>query len=131
MKRPALSFLAVAAITSTGHSADATALKAVRALDGYRCMALNLPDSKLMNPSTHVAILSNPRAGSQPMGYASSTVIAADTPPVNGFRKVLRLDGKPGWMPASDLKPWVNPGNNGQGCVPSVMSNGRLGFGIK
>ena len=109
--------------------AHAQGLQAVRALPGYECMALNLSQQQMMTQT--VPILSEPSSSAAKIGIASATVIAADAPPVNGFQKVLRLDGKPGWISTKLLKPWVNPGGNGQKCVPSMMSNGRLGFGFK
>lgn len=108
--------------------AHAQGLQAVRPLPGYECMALNLSPQQMMTET--VPILSEPSSSAAKIGIASATVIAADAPPVNGFQKVLRLDGKPGWISTKLLKPWVNPGGNGQKCVPSAMSNGRLGFGF-
>jgi hypothetical protein len=108
--------------------APAQGLQAVRPLTGYECMALNLSQQEMMTQT--VPILSEPSSSAAKIGIASATVIAADAPPVDGFQKVLRLDGKPGWVSTKFLKPWVNPGGNGQKCVPSMMSNGRLGFGF-
>jgi hypothetical protein len=108
--------------------AHAQGLQAVRPVPGYECMALNLSQQQMMTET--VPILAQPSSGAQKIGIASATVIAAEAPPVDGYRKVLRLDGKPGWVSTQFLKPWVNPGGSGQKCVPSVMSNGRLGFGF-
>jgi hypothetical protein len=78
-----------------------------------------------------VLILDKPEASGRPIGDAIATVIASLSPPVNGYRRVLRLDGMPGWISTSLLKPWKNPGGNGQKCIPSMMSNGGLGFDYK
>jgi hypothetical protein len=62
-------------------------------------------------------------------GNAVATVIAA-SPLVDdqGYVKILKLDGKIGWVQAEFLKPWVNPGANGQRCYPAILPNGRIGF---
>jgi hypothetical protein len=112
-------------------NAPAQTLTAERPLTGYECMALNLSDQQMMDPSIHVPILANPTPDSPLVGYASATVIASIAPPTNGFQHVLRLDGVPGWVDTKYLKVWTNPGGNGQKCIPSAMSNGRLGFDFK
>jgi hypothetical protein len=106
--------------------AHAQALTAVHPLSGYKCMALNLSPEEMMTKL--VPMLSNPNSTSQRIGYVAATVIASDQPPVNSYQKVIRFDGKEGWVAEQYLKPWVNPGGNGQKCIPSVMSNGSLGF---
>ena len=107
-------------------SAQAQGLQAVRPLSGYKCMALNLSEQQMMTET--VPMLAQPSAGAPKVGIVAATVIAAESPPVNGYQKVLRLDGKVGWVSSQYLKPWVNPGSSGQKCVPSLMSNGRLGY---
>jgi hypothetical protein len=106
-------------------------VEATRPLPGYVCMAINMPPAELMNPDVHVTMLQSPDAGAPPVGYAAATVIASVEPPTNGYRRVLRFDGVQGWISTAKLKPWVNPGGNGQRCMPSVMSNGRLGLSFK
>ena len=103
-------------------------LTALHPLSGYECMELNLKPQQMMDPNALVPILAKPAASSPLVGYASATVIASISPPTDGFQHVLRLDGTQGWIDSRYLKPWTNPSGNGQKCVPSVMSNGRLGF---
>ena len=126
--------IATTLIAATGVAsinASAQTLTAERPLTGYKCMALNLTEQQMMDPSTHVPILAQPAASSALVGYASATVIASLSPPTDGFRHVLRLDGVPGWIDIQYLKDWTNPGGNGQKCIPSIMSNGRVGFDFK
>ena len=111
--------------------AQAAGVEAVRPLPGYVCMDINMPPSELLNPDVHVTMLQNPDASAPPVGYAAATVIASVDAPTNGYRRVLRADGVQGWISAAKLKPWVNPGGNGQRCAPSMMSNGRLGLSFK
>ncbi len=107
-------------------------LHAVRPLPGYMCMSLNLNEQQMMDPSAQVPVLSDPSPESRWVGNAAATVIVASPlREVNGYLRVLKLDGQPGWIAAKYLKPWRNPGRNGQQCVPSLMSNGRPGFGVR
>ena len=94
-------------------------------------MAVNMSPADLMNPRVHVTMLQSPDASAPPVGYAAATVIASVNAPTNGYRSVLRFDGVPGWISAAKLKPWVNPGGNGQRCAPAMMSNGQLGLSFK
>jgi len=110
-------------------SAHAQGLQAVRPLSGYKCMALNLSEQQMMTET--VPMLARPSTSAPKVGIVAATVIAADSKPVDGFQKVLRLDGKVGWVSTRYLKPWVNPGGNAQRCVPSLMSNGRLGYAFQ
>jgi len=121
----------IAATCAIPLAAHAQNLTALHPLIGYECMALNLSQQQLMDPSIHVPIVNGPNASAPLVGYASATVIASVSPPTNGFRRVLRLDGVPGWIETKYLKPWVNPGGNGQRCIPSAMSNGRDGFNFQ
>jgi SH3-like domain-containing protein len=91
-------------------------------------MALNLTSEQMMDPSVHVPILKDPSPDAPLVGYASATVIASVSAPTDGYQHVLRLDGVPGWINTKYLKAWVNPGGNGQKCIPSALSNGRVGF---
>ncbi len=45
-----------------------------------------------------VPMLAEPSADAPKIGIVAATVIASESPPVNGFQKVLRLDGKVGWV---------------------------------
>jgi hypothetical protein len=92
-------------------------------------MALNLTERQMMDPSVRVPIRSAPSTEAPVTGNAIATVVAA-APVVqkSGYVKVLQLDGRIGWIEAGYLKPWVNPGGNGQRCFPAVLTNGRIGF---
>jgi len=104
-------------------------IHAIRAIPGYVCMTLNLPDQQMMDPSVRVPIRIAPSSEAATTGDAIATVIVAwPKREENGYLQVLQLNGRTGWMKAQFLKPWQNPGGNGQRCYPSVMSNGRVGF---
>ena len=105
------------------HSANASDLQ------GYECMSLNLTQQQMMDPSVKVPIKSGPTAEAAVTGNAIATIIAS-SPLVetNGYVKVLELNGHIGWIKSGYLKPWINPGGNGQRCYPSMLQNGRIGF---
>lgn len=98
-------------------------------LHGYECMALNLTQQQMMDPSIHIPIRSAPSESAPVTGNAIATVIAA-TPTVRkgGYLKVLQLNGRSGWIDGRYLKAWTNPGGNGQRCYPAVLASGRIGF---
>lgn len=117
------------ALPMSAPGARAQGLQAVRPLIGYKCMALNLSPEQMMTET--VPMLAQPNAAAPKVGIVAATVIAADSPPLDGFQRVLRLDGKTGWVPTRDLKPWRNPNGSATRCIPSVMSNGGLGYAFQ
>lgn len=112
-------------------AAHAQGLRAVRPLDGYACMNLAVPETLLEDRTwAGVPILSAPRADAQQVAVATPTVIAkAPAVIVNGFAQVMRLTGETGWIEAAKLKPFSSASDPYARCTPSVMSNGRMGFG--
>lgn len=104
-------------LTVTGH------------LQGFSCMALNLSHEQLMDWDNAPPVFAEPNASAARIGVATASVIAKD-PPVrrNEFQEVLHMDGRPGWIKASMLKPWRNLSNPSVRCTPAMMSNGRPGF---
>ena len=121
--------IAVMVMSSPAHAQGG--LQVVRPIPGYVCLALNLNEQQMFSLASRVPILESPAPTAKPIGYASATVIASTAPPTNGFQQVLKLDAVPGWISTSYLKPWKNLGSNGHRCIPSLMSNGRIGFGFE
>lgn len=131
MKSRAIWGVIVAAglLTLWGHRADAQGLRAVQPLAGYSCMSLNLTQEQMMDFNAVPPVLAAPRAGAPKLGDTSSVVIVAS--PLrseNGYVSMLMLDGRPGWVQASKLKPYRSASNPSARCVPSMMSNGQPGF---
>src|SRR5215472_6846558 len=87
--------------------AIAESVSVVRHIPGYRCMALNLSPTQMMDPSVEVPVYSQPSAASSKVGAAGATVAARD-PLVssNGFVQVLFPSGQTGWIVGSALKSW-------------------------
>lgn len=119
----------VAAFSAVALVSAAEAQTAPRDLQGYQCMALNLTEQQMMDPSIHVPIRSAPSQTAPITGNAIATVIAYSPAQTDdGFLKVLQLNGRTGWVEARYLKPWTNPGGNGQRCYPAILATGRIGF---
>lgn len=105
----------------------AEGLRAVRPLAGYKCMGLTAEEMASSSPGP--AILTEPNRGAAILGRASATVIVTSPEKiVNGFTAVLTLSGKPGWVDTKVLVPYSSVTNPSARCVPSVMSNGGVGF---
>ncbi len=102
-------------------AALAAGLTAVQPIPGYVCMALQSPDA-----APPVLVLPSPSAPR--LGIASATMIVASPPQtMNGYTKVLHLDGQIGWLDVSKLRPWRSASDPAATCTPSIMSDGRPG----
>lgn len=113
--------LALAVVLLVPAAALAAGLTAVQPIPGYVCMALRSPDA-----APPVLVLPSPSAPH--LGIASATMIVASPPQtMNGYTKVLHLDGRIGWMDASKLRPWRSASDPSATCTPSIMSDGRPG----
>jgi hypothetical protein len=120
--------LALIAATCLAASARAESVYAVRAIPGYKCMKLNLTEKQALDFSgaSLVWILTAPETRA-PRGTWAASVVLVRTPEhlVNGYLEVLQATGKPGWIEADQVKPY----DPNMRCMPSVMSNGRIGPG--
>jgi hypothetical protein len=100
-----------------------------RPLPGYQCMSLNLSEAQMESNTVQVPILAQPTKTGRPVGTAASVVLAkSPLHEVSGYAEIMRLDGHPGWVAGSYLKPWRSLDGSPGECVPAVMSNGRYGF---
>ncbi|MHB0698700.1 hypothetical protein [Roseomonas mucosa] len=98
-------------------------------IQGYSCMMLTLTNEQLMVFENLPPIYSEPSASSQKIGVGSASMIVASPMRVqNGFAQILHMDGRPGWIKANMLEPWVNTNSPSTRCTPAMMSNGRPGF---
>lgn len=100
----------------------------VNALQGYRCMELNLREDQ-GSWDDLPPVYAEPSGAAPRIGIATNTVIVAEPRrEQNGFIAVLHMDGRPGWLDARMVRPWVNRSNPSTLCHPAMMSNGRPGF---
>jgi hypothetical protein len=113
------------------HAAHAQEVRAVRTLDGYVCMNLNLPDARMRDPAApRVPIREAPRANAA-VGTLATPIVITKSPEhvVDGFAEVLQLTGKPGWIEAKMIVPYRSASDPFAHCTPSLLSNGRIGTG--
>ena len=97
-------------------------------IQGYECMGLRAgPPDETWDDLPRV--LAQPQNGAPEIGIATDSVIVK-LPHVlrNGYLEVMHMDGRPGWLPAKVLEPWINKNAPGVRCQPAMMSNGRPGF---
>lgn len=120
--------IVVVCVVSLSNTAKSQGLAAVKPIEGFVCMSLNRTEQQMFDQSARVSVYQEPVSSSRKLGFTAAVAIASRSEVSNGFRKVLLLDGTPGWVESRDLKAWTNPGGNGQICTPSLMSNGRLGY---
>lgn len=126
MMRLATVCLTLAGISGLAHAED---YHAARPLPGYMCMQFALLPNQVGNPNVNVPVRDAPSMSSHVSSLAPSIIIApASQQPTDGFFQILLPDRQRGWVPATAVRPWKSPTNPSRRCIPSVMSNGRVGF---
>ena len=128
MRKIIFGLIAAGALAPSAHAQD---VRAVRTLDGYVCMNLNLPDARIRDPAApRVPIRVAPRADAA-VGTLATPIVITKTPEhvVDGYAEVLQLNGKPGWIESNMIVPYRSASNPFARCTPSVLSNGRVGTG--
>lgn len=107
----------------------AQGLHAVRPLPGSVCMQLSLTPNQTSDPSLGIPIRESPSTSARILGWTPSVVAAPSAQQATaGFIQVLFPDGRLGWVQASALKPWSSPTNPKRRCIPSIMSDGMIGY---
>lgn len=99
----------------------------VKPLPGYVCMKLNLTEAQALNPNGSAVYIRLQPADNAPVGTLAPSVVFARSPAhiENGYLEVIQITGKPGWIRQSQVRPMAPT----ERCVPSLMSNGRIGAG--
>jgi hypothetical protein len=127
---PTASILAIV-MTLAPTSSFANGLTAVKPAPGLACMSLDSQAMQATQQSDLPAVLAAPSPTATHLGYPTEIVFV--TWPLverNGYVQMERINGQVGWIAANRLQPW-HPLNGGNAkCVPSIMSNGRLGTSI-
>lgn len=111
--------------------AHAQGVRAVKPIEGYACKSLVATEAQQMDARwAGVPILIEPDPAA-PRGTNAAAIIIAKEPAhvVNGYAEVLQLTGQPGWIEADKIGPYHSRSNPYARCTPSVLSNGRIGFG--
>jgi len=107
----------------TGH---AIALTAVKPVNDLVCMDLNLPESVLRDRHGNglPLVYEKPSETSKIIGNAGGMIFAVKpVRQINGFIEYVRPNWQHGWVKQEYLKP-----HTGFECIPSLMSDGGLGF---
>jgi hypothetical protein len=128
MKRFIMATLLASSIAGTAHS-----LTAVRPIDGYICMSLKWTGSEqdMWDESKLPSVFEQPTSSSKKIGYVGVRAIVVTPLHVeNGFAEILHLNGQKGWVEAALLQPYPPAKNRSETCIPSIMDNGRIGFGV-
>jgi len=129
MRRP---LFALAVFLSTGGLGHAQGLQAVRSMPGYVCMQLALSPGVDADPTKGVPVRDTPSLSVRIASWAPSVVVMpAPQQPTAGFLQVVFADKHRGWVPAAAIKPWSSIYNPGQRCIPSIMSDGLIGYEFK
>lgn len=121
----------LAAVVAGGLAGSADAVTAVRPIEGYVCMNLKLndPEKDVWDESKLPSVFTDPSTSSKKLGYVGVTaIVASPLNIVNGFAEILHLNGQKGWVEAALLKPYKVPGKPRAKCIPSILSNGRIGM---
>lgn len=125
-----VTLLAFAVTVAVLSPARAQGLKAIAPLSGYQCMMLNFSADQMRNSPLTVPVFNGPSETSGKAGLASGIMIVrSPTNVVNGFTEILFFDGRQLWMKANMLEPYKSASNPDAHCTPSMMSNGKPGFG--
>ncbi|ARW12158.1 hypothetical protein [Acetobacter ascendens] len=125
-----LSFAAFAGMSLACVSSHALAAgpKPVKPLQGYKCLAIDAPDSVMMDFNNPIPLRSAPNDHA-PVIAPAAAILAVNDPEQldNGYVKSMNFAFKPGWVPTKWLKEYseVHPGNT---CAPYIMNDGKLGF---
>jgi len=107
-------------------------LSATRPLQGNDCMQLALTSEQISDPNLSVPVRDTPSASGRILAEAATVLIVPTSQkPAAGFLQVLLSDGRRGWVQAAILKPWRSSTNPNRHCIPSIMSNGTIGFDVK
>ena len=113
---------------------SAQGLEAVKPIDGYKCMslkvgALNVTQEDLFRGNGLPAVYAKPSEKSEQLGTNGKTIIVAwPLKEANGFVEILRLNGQRGWISEKVIKPYATANGSPGTCVPSIMSDGKIGF---
>ena len=99
---------------------------AVRPIPGFACAKLDVTEREALDIHGAVPIRTAPDPHA-PVGTNASAVLFVRQPVhvENGYVEVLQLTAQPGWIEQRRVKPYDPLAR----CVPSILSNGRIGSG--
>jgi hypothetical protein len=123
---------AVAVIGISTVACDAAPVTVVRKVPGLKCMLLDNQALAATVQSQLPPIRSAPSASAPTIGYPAEIVLVRDPlQEQGGFVAVERINGQFGWIEADRLQPWHAMNGRPGKCIPSQLSNGRIGTHIE
>lgn len=123
------SCLLFAALAALPIASQAQGVRASRPLPGYACAMPNVSEDALHSGVGMPAVLSEPSATAQRIGTSSGIVIVTSPArTMNGYVEMMHLDGRRGWVAATQLRPYRSLSDPNATCTPAIMSDGRPGF---
>ena len=123
---------ALAAFGASSTVGKAAGVTALHPEPGLKCMLLDAHDLQATVQSQLPPIRSAPSSNAPMIGYPSEIVLVRD--PLQeqaGYVAVVRINGQPGWIAADKLQPWHAMNGRPGKCIPTLLSNGRLGTHIE
>ena len=112
-------------------SAAAQSRHAVKPIDGYSCMNLNVPTGYLYeHRNVGVPEYAGPSLSSPIVNpNAPAVVVVRNGSARDGFLQAIQPNGTLVWLEVRYLHLWSNPYAPSARCQPSVMSDGSIGTG--
>ena len=104
----------------------------VRTEPGLACMLLDDQALAATVQSQLPPIRSAPSPSAAMVGYPAEIVLVRK--PLQeqaGYVAVVRMNGQPGWIEADKLQSWHAMNGRPGKCIPSLLSNGRVGTHIE
>lgn len=132
MSRTWIVLAAFVAISATSTASEAAGVTVLHSEPGLTCMLLDDQDLQATVQSQLPPIRSAPSPNAPMVGYPSEIVLVRD--PLEeqaGYVAVVRINGQPGWIAADKLQPWHAMNGRPGKCIPSLLSNGRLGTHVE
>lgn len=122
----------VAAIATSPTAGKAAAVTVLHPLPGLKCMMLDNKDLQASTQSQLPPIRSAPSPAAPAIGYPAGIVLVRDPlQEQTGYVAIVRINGQPGWIEADRLQPWHAMNGLPGRCIPSLLSNGRVGADVK
>lgn len=118
-------------VIQTGGAGDFTSVKPI---EGYKCFRVNVPEEKRFDPNASPPVFAAPTEASHMIGRNGEAVFAKwPFNEVDGFVEIIwGGHGIKAWIHKDVLRPWrtkLSPPGPASECVPTLMSNGRIGIG--
>lgn len=126
MQRTLTACLGLAAVLMCADT-QAQSIHVMRPIDGFVCKKLNITEREAMSPNGAGVDIRNAPAATAPAVAIAPSVLFVRSPEhvIGGFVEIMRINGQLGWIEQARVKPF-DPSSR---CVPSLMSNGRIGPG--